>query len=184
MDVGTKVWWRRELRRRDLRVADSTSATIRDALRAFVDGQDGLVVTYRSLPGEVDLDLLADEAPDRYALTRMPEEGELSLHPASSPTERHRYGFDQPTADAPEVADDDVAVVLVPGLAFDRHGGRLGRGLGHYDRLLARLGPATTRVGVTTESSVIEAVPVEPHDVVMTHLATELGVVDLRSTRP
>lgn len=179
-----KAWWRRELRRRDRHVPAGTSATIRAALRRFLDEEDGIVLAYRALPGEVDLDPLIDEEPARFALTRTPEEGELTLHPASSPTERHRYGFEQPIAAAAAVPADDVAVVLVPGLAFDRRGGRLGRGRGHYDRLLARFDPATALVGVTTEAAVIELVPVEPHDVAMTHLATERGVVDLRSTRP
>ncbi|MEO1060867.1 MAG: 5-formyltetrahydrofolate cyclo-ligase [Actinomycetota bacterium] len=181
---GSKAWWRAELRRRDRAVDPAVSAAVRSALRALLDGVDGVVLAYRSLPGEVDLDPLLHGAPDRFALTRTPEEGPLTIHPASSETELHRFGFVQPRADAELLPDHDVAVVLVPGLAFDRRGGRLGRGRGHYDRLLARLGAEVWRVGVTSASSVIEEVPSETHDVPMTHLVTERGAIEVSRSRP
>jgi 5-formyltetrahydrofolate cyclo-ligase len=153
-------------------------------LRRLLDDVEGTVLAYRSLPGEVDLDPLVDTAPERFALTRTPDDGELTIHPATSPTERHRYGFVQPVVDAPVVEEASITVVLVPGLAFDRRGGRLGRGQGYYDRLLARLDPSVLRIGVATSASVIDVVPTDPHDIAMTHLVTEAGVVDLRSTHP
>jgi 5-formyltetrahydrofolate cyclo-ligase len=58
---------------------------------------------------------------------------------------------------------------------------RLGRGGGHYDQFLARLPPSTRRVGVCPADLVVDRLPREPHDVVMTHLATEDGVVAVGS---
>jgi 5-formyltetrahydrofolate cyclo-ligase len=179
--VGSKIWWRVELRRRG-RVPDRALAgAVRRGIHRFLVDADGPVLAYRSLPDEIDLDPLIDEAPGRFALTRTPEEGLLTLHRADAPTERHRLGFVQPRADAPVLADQLIRVVLVPGLGFDRSGHRLGRGLGHYDRLLARLAPGSTLVGVTSATTVVDALPVEPHDIGMTHLATEAGVVAVRS---
>lgn len=139
---------------------------------------EGWVVTYRPLAHEVDVTALeADPALGPFALTRTPGEGhDLTLHPAASRTERHRWGFEQPVAGSPEVPPSEVAAVLVPGVAFDRAGHRLGHGLGHYDRLLARLRPDAVRIGVTPSSLVVDALPVEPHDVPMTHLVTELAL--------
>jgi 5-formyltetrahydrofolate cyclo-ligase len=154
------------------------------ALTAFLIGRrpSGWIVTYRPLPHELDVSSLEQHpALGPFALTRTAETGrDLSLHPATSRPERHRWGFDQPAAGSPEVPVQDVAVILVPGLVFDRRGQRLGHGLGYYDRLLARLPPDALRIGVVEAALVVEALPVEPHDIMMTHLATEHGVAPCR----
>lgn len=137
------------------------------------------VVVFDPIPGEVDLSgLLADhEAPAvRFALTRTPDRGgDLTVHPYGTEVERHRYGFLQPTADAPPLARDTIGAVLVPGLAFDRHGTRLGRGRGYYDRFLAGLRPTVLLIGITGDY-VVERLPSGPLDVSMTHLALASGV--------
>ncbi len=78
------------------------------------------------------------------------------------------WGLRQPVAGTPMVDADDIDLVLVPGLAFDLHGGRLGYGGGYYDRLLARArlpeqAPWVT-VGIGWDELVVEALPSEPHD--------------------
>ncbi|MEM8925407.1 MAG: 5-formyltetrahydrofolate cyclo-ligase [Actinomycetota bacterium] len=151
-----------------------------DGLLAFLRSAEvgeGWIVGYSAMADEVDLAPVATaDSVGRYALTRTPADGvALSVHPADGPMERHRYGFDQPTADAPVVGDDEIAAVLVPGLAFDRNGGRLGRGAGYYDRFLARLGPAVPRIGITGGYIVAE-LPLDEHDVTMTHLLGDFGV--------
>lgn len=79
-------------------------------------------------------------------------------------------------AAAPEALAPDV--VLVPGLAFDLSGGRLGQGGGHYDRLLARLGTGrVVRIGVAFTCQLVEAVPRAPHDQDVELVVTEDGVV-------
>lgn len=138
------------------------------------------IVTFDPLPGEPDLRALFDDQPPRsLALTRTSKEGmELSIHDGRAPREAHRFGYQQPVADAMPVADHEIAAVLVPGLAFDRHGGRLGFGAGYYDRFLSRLDPSIPRIGVS-DGFIVERVPTTTFDVPMTHLATEIGVVDL-----
>ncbi|MEZ5340511.1 MAG: 5-formyltetrahydrofolate cyclo-ligase [Acidimicrobiales bacterium] len=78
----------------------------------------------------------------------------------------------------PRVDDAAIGVVLVPALAFDRSGQRLGWGAGYYDRLLSRLGPDVVRVGVS-DGFIVDSIPSEPHDCVMDFLATEAGVMRL-----
>lgn len=55
-------------------------------------------------------------------------------------------------------------VVLVPGLAFDRNGHRLGRGAGFYDRFLKQLKPRTLLIGLAYDQQLLDDIPVEPHD--------------------
>lgn len=68
-----------------------------------------------------------------------------------------------------------VDVAIVPGLAFDPHGGRLGQGGGHYDRLLPELGPAVT-IGLCFSCQVVPRVPMEEHDVAVDLVVTERSV--------
>ena len=74
--------------------------------------------------------------------------------------------------------------MLVPGLAFDRWGGRLGRGAGFYDRFLASLragraaGTRVALMGVCFEEQWTQRVPTEPHDVRVDWVATPRGIVD------
>jgi 5,10-methenyltetrahydrofolate synthetase len=55
-------------------------------------------------------------------------------------------------------------VVLVPAVAVDRTGVRLGRGGGSYDRALARVGPAILTVALLYDSEIVPSLPAEPHD--------------------
>lgn len=117
----------------------------------------------------------------RLALTRTPAVSmDLTLHPWSSPLERHRYGFMQPTEESIDISDSDVGVVFVPGLAFDRRGGRLGFGAGYYDRLLQRLlqcvGANNLAIVGISDGHIVDRVPMQDHDISMTHLATRAGV--------
>jgi 5-formyltetrahydrofolate cyclo-ligase len=68
-------------------------------------------------------------------------------------------------------------VVVVPGLAFTASGDRLGQGGGWYDRFLSQIRSDCTTVGVCFAEQIVEALPVEAHDVTMDHVVTDLGVV-------
>jgi 5-formyltetrahydrofolate cyclo-ligase len=173
-----KSAWRAWARARR-REVEPDPAPLVEALAGLLTGLGpGWVVTYRALAHELDLTALearSDLGP--FALTRTPPTGlDLSVHLADGPLERHRWGFDQPAADAPSVPLAEVVAVLVPGLAFDRLGHRLGHGLGYYDRFLARLPARALRIGVVPAALVVDTLPADPHDVPMTHLVTEAGV--------
>jgi 5-formyltetrahydrofolate cyclo-ligase len=62
--------------------------------------------------------------------------------------------------------------VLVPALAVDWHGIRLGRGGGHYDRTLPLATPGTPLVAIVRDDEVLASVPVQPHDVPVTAALT------------
>jgi 5-formyltetrahydrofolate cyclo-ligase len=77
---------------------------------------------------------------------------------------------------------DRVDAALVPLVAFDAAGHRLGHGGGHFDRLLARLAPGVPRIGVAFAVQQIPSVPSEAHDVPLDMVVTEAGVT--RPARP
>ena len=84
------------------------------------------------MPGELDLSPIVKALSEiEWLTTRTPSSGPLTVHPYHSECERHRFGFHQPVAWALEIPPARIGVVLAPGLAFDRQGGRprLGNGL-------------------------------------------------------
>jgi 5-formyltetrahydrofolate cyclo-ligase len=95
-----------------------------------------------------------------------------------------RFGLREPAAPwLPADAVADAAVVLVPALAVDRRGVRLGRGAGFYDRSLGAADPSALLVAVVRDEELVERVPAEAHDVRMTHALTPTcGLIALRES--
>jgi 5-formyltetrahydrofolate cyclo-ligase len=87
-----------------------------------------------------------------------------------------------PRAGLPTLAPADLDAVLVPGLAFDPHGHRLGRGAGFYDRFLPTLPPSALIIGLAFDLQIVDHVPTDPHDHAMTIIVTESRL--LRPTEP
>jgi 5-formyltetrahydrofolate cyclo-ligase len=69
-----------------------------------------------------------------------------------------------------------IELVVVPGVGFDRQGGRVGHGRGYYDELLKRIRPEVPRIGLAYECQLFDAVPMLPHDVPMNRVITEQAV--------
>lgn len=91
---------------------------------------------------------------------------------------RGAYGIWEPDPAIAAAADlHQLDAVLVPGVAFDRQGGRMGYGGGYYDRFLAGLARRPLLVGVAFSMQVVDAVPREPHDILLDGLVTESGFI-------
>jgi 5-formyltetrahydrofolate cyclo-ligase len=73
-----------------------------------------------------------------------------------------------------DVAELDL--IVIPGVAFDRKGGRLGRGKGYYDRFLPRTRKDAASVALAFECQLFDRVPMQPHDVYMDKVITENAV--------
>jgi 5-formyltetrahydrofolate cyclo-ligase len=84
-----------------------------------------------------------------------------------------RFGLREPAGEA--IAIEKVDMFVVPGVAFDREGGRLGWGRGHYDATLAMARPDAVRVGLAFECQVVEKVEREAHDAPMHVIVTEVA---------
>lgn len=139
----------------------------------------GTITVYRALGDEVTLDGLLERLPGwRWILPRVEDDGSLTWRDARLPLEVHPWGMEQPLESGPIVPTGEIDVFLVPGLAFDRMGNRLGRGGGFYDRELAAMRADAVSVGVTTDLRIFERLPVEAHDIQVMLVVTESGVME------
>jgi 5-formyltetrahydrofolate cyclo-ligase len=86
------------------------------------------------------------------------------------------FALREPQAHAPVVELSQITALFVPGLAFDRAGGRIGWGRGYYDATLAAASPAALRIGLAFECQVIDHVPREPHDAPLHYVVTEAAI--------
>ena len=87
---------------------------------------------------------------------------------------RHPYGMLEPGPACSLIPPDQIDLVLVPGLAFDRSGGRLGRGGGYYDRWLAGFSGVTA--ALCRDGLLMEAIPRLPHDLGVDLVITETSL--------
>ncbi|QLL10441.1 5-formyltetrahydrofolate cyclo-ligase [Mycobacterium vicinigordonae] len=92
-----------------------------------------------------------------------------------------RWGLREPPQPwLPPSALAEAALVLLPALAVDRRGVRLGRGRGFYDLSLPLRDPQASLVAVVRDTELVDSLPCEPHDVPMTHALTPaLGLIPL-----
>jgi|DEB0MinimDraft_10_1074344.scaffolds.fasta_scaffold00551_11 5-formyltetrahydrofolate cyclo-ligase len=137
----------------------------------------GDLLLYAALPGEPDLDALLGDPPPgaRVLLPRVEGDRIVAVpHRPGTPLAPGALGVREPTGAA--VALDVLDAVVLPGVAFDATGWRLGRGGGHYDRLLAAVAGRAVAVGVTHEDAVLPTVPREPHDRPVDVLVTDASV--------
>ena len=152
------------------------------ALPTFVDARTVLLTApFRSEWDASPLLARALAAGKVVALPRVDESSRMLelrriVDPARDIVAGYR-GLPEPARDCERVATASIDWVLVPGIAFDRMGGRLGYGGGYYDRLLPVLPARATRVAGAFSAQIVDAVPSAPHDITMDTVVTEADVV-------
>jgi len=133
----------------------------------------GTIAAFSALPGEPDV---LDPWPGdkRVALPRVCG-GEMVFHwvVGREGLMPGNFGISEPSAEA-SPAGNEFDLILVPGLAFDLRGGRLGRGKGFYDRFLAEA--RGLRAGVCFDDQIVDGVPQEPRDLRMDFLVTPSSI--------
>lgn len=131
------------------------------------------VLLYHSLPDEVDTQDFVRYWSLRKCILLPTVKGkdiELHRYAAEDHLETGAFGIQESTGEVfTDYASIDLAVI--PGVAFDAEGNRLGRGQGFYDRLLTRLQHYNIyKIGVCFDFQRVEHVPTEPHDIPMNEI--------------
>jgi len=145
------------------------------------------VCAFASIRSEVhthELVRSALQSTGRVAFPRVDAElGEIVLHEVRDMDELRPSGaFDipEPAPDAPLAALETIDFVLVPALALDPTGRRIGYGRGYYDRLLTKL-PNALRVAVAYDFQLLAEIPDEPHDERVHFVVTDSRTIDVRA---
>jgi len=113
------------------------------------------------------------------------EHGELELFRLESMDELElgMYRILEPGAELrnlreKQVTPEQLDLILVPGVAFDRRGGRTGHGKGYYDKLLQHARADAPLVGLAFECQLFPEIPMQEHDIFMDRVVTEAAVYD------
>lgn len=109
-----------------------------------------------------------------------PSDGSMCFAFVDDPAllEEQGYGFREPAASAPRAARGDIDVVVVPALAVDPRGHRLGYGAGYYDRTLPAYAPPAVTVAVAYEFQLLVDLPATEHDVAVHWVVTDARTLD------
>lgn len=142
------------------------------------------VLFFAPLPGEADAWLLLEEtlaAGKTAALPRFdpPEQGYVACRVQNLRTEivAGQFGIREPRPGCAEIPFGRLDLILVPGVAFDLNGNRLGRGKGFYDRLLAET--RGVKCGVAFEEQIVDEIPIGSHDAAMDFIVTPSRVITI-----
>jgi 5-formyltetrahydrofolate cyclo-ligase len=134
------------------------------------------IALYHALPEEPPTDemLYRWQGQKRLALPVINRAGKMTFHEYTGPQSLTPgpYGIPAPRS-TPEIPPGEIDLAIVPGVAFDPAGRRLGRGGGFYDRYLAQPQAAHIyKVGLCPSPALVPKVPAEPHDVTMDKIVT------------
>lgn len=141
-----------------------------------------IICLYVSEPDEVDTHAIMEEAFRQKKTVVVPRVcgQELCLHEVRTPRDLVRGPFQtlEPKQICRQVQVSSVELFIVPALAFDRKGYRLGWGKGYYDRLLH--GVTVPRVGLAYAKQIVAHIPHTSYDVPMSTVVTEKDVIYVR----
>lgn len=154
--------------RRLLREETQDATEVNAALKKWITDHPALntIAVYSPLPGEVDLSKTIASLPGvRWVYPRVSGE-HLSFHTGENLT-AGSFGILEPAEGAVEIPVREIDAFICPGLAFDRNGGRLGRGRGFYDRMLTQARPDSMKIGVCHDFQMVDNTFSELHDVFM-----------------
>ena len=137
----------------------------------YSQGQYKNILGYSPLPGEVDPFPLLEDAHThglKVFLPRVesPEKMNFYHYDFENPlSQKDYYGIYSPAEDGEiYMARPEESLLLIPGLAFDLQGHRLGRGRGFYDRFLEKFSHGSMILGISHHFQILEFVPVDPWD--------------------
>ena len=170
--MKTKAEYRKEVRERKAAYTTDDlaahSARIWEQLEALPEFRDAqIIAAYWSLPDEVQTQVFIESwcREKTILLPVMCEGNRLELKPYTPGCRMNEVAFCISEPEGEPFPPERVDLILVPGLAFDRSGNRLGRGKGYYDRLLRDM--CACKVGVCFDFQLFDEIPADDHDILM-----------------
>jgi 5-formyltetrahydrofolate cyclo-ligase len=142
------------------------------------------IMIYLSFKQEVKTDPIIsyclNEGKKVYIPICIPETHELCISRITALEELKsgHFGIREPMPEYIRLSDSSlIDVVLIPGIAFDRNGNRVGFGAGYYDRFLKRLSPEATKAALAFSFQVVDVVPSDEYDIPVDYIVTEQATI-------
>ena len=145
---------------------------------------DGVqLLCYRALPFEVDTSALFVQCDYPLFAPRMLPDAAMEWVRVEADTAWQKMTFGVFEPESGELWEPgELSVLITPLLGFDKKGSRLGMGKGYFDRWLERFGGALDgQIGMAFSCQQVQEIPMEPHDVPLSMVITELGVISCRN---
>lgn len=137
--------------------------------------------TYLSHRGEVSTDVILKKffGKKKIIVPKLKSRG-ICLYELHDPNQftKGKFGIREPAVCMPKTAWHEINIALIPGIAFDCSGHRIGFGGGHFDRFLKKLD--STTIGLAYEFQIIDKVPTHAYDVPVDFIITEKRIIKCR----
>lgn len=166
-----------------LRQAESFQVCNRARAQTLWQEAESLLL-YAPMQGEVDIWPLVNEAVAEGKIVALPKFVPSArnyvasqIHDLDSDLVLGSFGIREPADHCSQIPLNQLDFILVPGIAFDLHGRRLGRGKGYYDQLLKDVRGHSC--GVAFDQQIEPVIPVEPHDTLVNCILTPTRWLDL-----
>ncbi len=179
--TATKADIRRDIKHRKQLLSEQEKAdaarrcfALLEQSQEFKDARNVLV--YASLPDEISTaDFIARWHKEKQLFLPRVNGDDLEILPYTpTSTDKGVFGIEEPTgSDCRPI--EEIDLVVVPGVAFDRQGNRLGRGRGYYDRLLCEA--HCNLIGVAYSLQIADELPAESHDIKIPIVITEKEII-------
>lgn len=192
--IMTKAQYRKTLiEKREALSPGDVSAFETEACRLFlaspyaVFSENSAVMVYSSFRNEAGTHAIISALYERGAKVILPktEGSDIYAYVYKGPLSLSYGVFGIPEPDSekcPQSALSEIKTVIVPGIAFDPSGTRIGFGKGYYDRFLPCLPPDTVKIGLCYDFQIVrEGLPSESHDIKMDLLLTEKGFFNCKT---
>ena len=178
--------WRTQTRKELLAARQALSAQIRESVAEVMSRlltetlalrADDCIGFYWAIRGEIDLRSAVTALCKQQASAALPEvtgrDEPLRFRPWTADCALRPGTWDIPIPDTPEIVQPTV--LLIPCVAVDAHGYRLGYGGGFYDRTLLRARPRPLSIGISLASAILPTIHPQPHDIALDAVLTEHG---------
>lgn len=164
------------------RIASSAAQQRLVSLERF--RQAAVIALYAPIQQEIDTAELFDAAvaAGKQVLYPLVRNGQLQFRQVTELRQLAdgAYGIPEPSLSDRDVPLEQADLIVVPGVAFDLQGHRIGFGKGYYDRCLRRLSGRAALVGLCHDFQLLDCIPVEAHDINMQYVVTESRLITIQ----
>jgi 5-formyltetrahydrofolate cyclo-ligase len=153
-----------------------SQAICNHAEQLLASREDSHIGAYNAFDGEPELSSLLSRAQSQYWFPVVEGHSNQMTFAQGSKLQQNQYGITEPKAGS-EVPVDQLSLIFVPLVGYDKRGYRMGMGKGFYDRALQSLGDETLLVGISHSCQQVDSLISQPWDVTLDCVITETGII-------